>query len=333
MVTLKQLEALHWIAQLGTFERAAVKLNATQSAISKRILELEASTGLDLFDRAQRGARLTEQGEQLLSLGRNMLDIQQQILELKDAEQPPARRLRLGVTEMCALSWLPRLVSAIRDKYPTVSLEPEVDMSRNLYDRLLEDTIDIIVIPEAFSDPEITSVQIAEVSNVWTARPGMINASRALDFDKLAEYTILSQGSRSGSGLLINKWLRANGIVFQRVISCDSLTAVIGLVTAGIGVSYLPRQCFHPLVNENKLAIVPVKPALPPIPYAAMYRNDRPSVFAAAIADLAGSVCDFSFRSQNKSQDHMSPSAGCESRDARRSTSDRSKREKSHEFG
>ncbi|RUW72804.1 LysR family transcriptional regulator [Mesorhizobium sp. M2A.F.Ca.ET.067.02.1.1] len=296
MVTLKQLEALHWIAQLGTFERAATKLNTTQSSISKRILELEASTRLALFDRNQRGARLTEQGEQLLSLGRDMLDIQQRIFELRDAEQPPSRRLRLGVTEMCALSWLPRLVSAIHDKYPTVNLKPEVGMSRNLYDRLLEDTIDIIVIPEAFSDPEITSVRIAEVSNFWTARPGMIKTRRPIDLQKLAEYTILTQGSRSGSTLLINKWLRANGIAFQRTLSCDSLTAVIGLVTAGIGVSYLPQQCFHPLVNESKLAIVPVKPALPPIPYATMYRNDRPSVFTAAISDLVRSVCDFSFQ-------------------------------------
>lgn len=296
MVTLKQLEALHWIAELGTFERGAAKLNTTQSAISKRIQELEASTGLTLFDRSQRGARLTEQGEQLLALGRNMLDIQQRILELKSAKEPPARRLRLGVTEVTALSWLPRLVSAIRKCYPTVILEPEVDMSRNLYDRLLEDTIDFIVIPEAFSDPEITTIRLAEVSSVWTARAGMIDSRRALSFDELAEHTILTQGSRSGSSLLINKWMRANGIVFRRQISCDSLTAVVGLVTAGIGISYLPRQCFHPLIDEKKLEIVHVKPAFPPIPYSAMYRNDRPSIFNGAIADLASTVCDFSFR-------------------------------------
>src|SRR5262249_24604682 len=118
MITLKQLEALNWITQLGTFERAAAKLNTTQSAISKRVQELEASTGLSMLDRNQRGARLTEQGEQLLALGQHMLAIQDQILELKDGKSTPARRLRLGVTEICALTWLPRLVSAIRDNYP-----------------------------------------------------------------------------------------------------------------------------------------------------------------------------------------------------------------------
>ena len=59
MINLRQLLALHWIERLGTFERAAEHLNTTQSAISKRIQELEASTGLQLFDRSQRGARLT----------------------------------------------------------------------------------------------------------------------------------------------------------------------------------------------------------------------------------------------------------------------------------
>lgn len=293
MITLKQLEALNWIAQLGTFERAAAKLNTTQSAISKRIQELEASAGLPLFDRNQRGARLTEKGEQILALGQHMLALQDQILELKDGKQAPTRRLRLGVTELSALTWLPRLVSAIRANYPTVTIEPEVEMSRNLYDRLNEDTIDLIVIPEAFSDPEVTSVRLAEVTNVWTARPGIVKSRRTLGFEELAEYTILTQGGRSGSGLFFSKWLKTNGVLFQRVISSDSLTALVGLAVAGLGISYLPRQCYRPLFDEKKLVIIPVKPALPPVPYAAMYRNDRPSALTAAVAELARDVCDF----------------------------------------
>jgi DNA-binding transcriptional LysR family regulator len=294
MITLKQIEAFNWIAQLGTFERAAAKLNTTQSAISKRIQELEASAGFAIFDRSHRGARLTDQGEQLLALGKEMLELQQRILGLRHAGHPPARRLRLGVTEMSALSWLPRMVTAIREVHPTLVLEPEVDMSRNLYDRLLDETIDLIVIPDAFSDPEVTSVHLANVANVWTARPGMIRSRRSIDVAELAEHTILTQSGRSGSNQLINKWLRANGVVFKHVIFCDSLTALIGLVTAGVGISYLPRHSFQHLMDEKKIAIVPVKPALPGVPYSAMYRNDRPSTFVAAIAELARTVCNFS---------------------------------------
>lgn len=293
MITLKQIEAFTWIAKLGSFERAATRLNTTQSAISKRIQDLETSTGLPLLDRSHRSARLTEYGEQLLALGGEMLDLQQRILGLRDVEQPLARRLRLGVTEMSAISWLPRMVTAIQEAHPLLSIEPEVDMSRNLYDRLLNETIDLIIIPNAFSDPEVSSVHLANVSNVWTARPGAVRSSPELDCQELTDHTILTQSGRSGSSLLINKWLRANGIVFKREIVCDSLTALIGLVAAGVGVSYLPRHCFQSLLDEKRIAILPVQPPLPTVSYSAMYRSDRPSTFLVSIAELARTVCNF----------------------------------------
>ncbi|MGJ5207880.1 LysR family transcriptional regulator [Bradyrhizobium sp. HKCCYLR20261] len=294
MITLKQLEALHWIAELGTFERAAAKLNTTQSAISKRVQELEASARVPLFDRRQRGARLTERGEEILALGRQMLTLQEQILALRDGRQSPARRLRLGATELSALTWLPRLVSAIREQHPAVVIEPEVETTRTLYDRLMDGSIDLIVVPEVFSDPDVTSVRLAEVQNVWTARPGLVRSRRSLGFEELGEYTLLMQGRRSGQGLYINRWLTANGVAFKRAITVDNLTALVGLAVAGLGISYLPQRCFRPLFAEGKLSVVPVKPALPAVPYSAMYRNDRPSALTAVVAELARRTCDFS---------------------------------------
>src|SRR3546814_20763132 len=108
---------------------------------------------------------------------------------------------------MSALSLLPRLVTAIQEAHPPLFLEPEVDMSRNLYDRLLDETIDLIVIPDAFSDPEVTSLRLAEVSHVWTARPGTVRSGRALDCRELSEQTILTQSGPSGSSLLTSKRL------------------------------------------------------------------------------------------------------------------------------
>lgn len=60
MLTFKQMEALYWIVQLGSFDAAATRLNTTQSAISKRIQELERAFDLTVFDRAHRSARLTD---------------------------------------------------------------------------------------------------------------------------------------------------------------------------------------------------------------------------------------------------------------------------------
>jgi DNA-binding transcriptional LysR family regulator len=293
MITLKQLEALLWIAELGTFERAAAKLNTTQSAISKRMHELETSTGIAIFNRHERKAQLTDEGDQVLVLARQMLALQDQIASLKGGGNLPLRRLRLGVTELTAFTWLPRLVAAIRANYPNVTLEPQVDTTRALYESLAEDKIDVIAVPGTSFESTFTSVPLAKVTNVWIARPGLVKARRSLELADLYEYTILMQGRRSGSGLFLNKWMEARGAFFPRTISTDSLTALAGLAVAGLGVGYLPRQCFQPLFSKKTLAILPVKPALPAVPYSAVYRNDRPSALTSTIAKLMRAVCDF----------------------------------------
>src|SRR4051812_45591179 len=264
MITLKQIEALHWIVKLGSFERAAAKLNTTQSAISKRVQELEASTGEVLFDRNQRSARLTEEGEHLLALGREILALYERMLDRKNSGEGPARRLRIGVTELSAMTWLPRLVTALRQSFPTLTIDPEVHLSRNLHDRLLEDSIDIIVIPEVWSDPDITAVRLAEVSNDWMARPGLVTSSRCWAMQDLAQHPVFLQGAQSGTGIFYGKWLRSHGVELQRALTSDGLMALVGLTVAGLGVSYLPRQCFQPLIDEGKLEVVSTDPGLPP---------------------------------------------------------------------
>ena len=294
MFSLKQVEALYWISRLGTFERAAAKLNTTQSTISKRIHELERVAGLPLFDRSQRRASLTDKGEQLLAIAQDMLALQQRVVHLKERDETPARRLRLGITELTALTWLPRLVASLGAKYPKVTIETEVGMSRDLYDRLQEDRLDVIIIPDAFSDQHITAVQLTRNRNVWMGSPRLVRTRRKLSMVELAEYTILVQGNRSGTGIWVSKWLKSEGAMLPRLFSCDSLIALLGLAVAGLGITYLPLQCFKPLVTQGKLKVIATDPELPAIPYVAMYRRDRPSAFMAGVAELAQATCDFS---------------------------------------
>ena len=298
MFTLKQVEALYWISELGTFQRAADKLHTTQSTISKRIQELEAAIGVSVFDRDQREARLTERGAYLLSIGKEMLEMRERIFQLSNAGNLPARQLRLGVTELTAITWLPRLVSALRSQYPGVELIPEVDHGRPLYQRLLDETIDLIVVPEIFSDPRFSSLRLAEVQNSWMASQDLIRPSRTMSLSDLDAYTILSQGKSSGSGLYFDRWLKSQGIRFERVLSSNSLVALVGMTLAGIGISYLPRQCFQPLVDEGKLIIIPTNPILPPVPYVAMYANERSTQLSATVAQLTQKICDFSSQYQ-----------------------------------
>lgn len=292
MFSLKQMEALVWIVRLGSFERAADKLHTTQSAISKRIRELEQSCAVVIFDRSRRDARLTADGEQLFSVGKQMLALQEAALSVRQGRSAAQQRLRLGVTELTALTWLPALVAHLKSNDPDLSPEPIVDMSRNLFQSLCDETLDLIVIPDTFSAPELTPVPLDEIENAWIISPTL--ASKSLQLDQLALHPFITQGTKSGSGLIVSRWLRAQGIEIRTTLKCDSLIAQIGLTVAGVGFSCLPRDCFEPLLVQGKLRRVATKTPPPRIRYAAFFRADRPSSRAAQVASLCAEVCDYS---------------------------------------
>ena len=210
------------------------------------------------------------------------------------SKRTPARQLRLGITELTALTWLPRFISELRAAYPQLVIETEVALGRNLYDRLQEDMLDVIIVPDAFADPHFTAIHLARVQNVWMGSPKLVSTTGTLSIEKLTEFTLLVQGNRSGTGLWVSKWLQSEAAVVRRHYSSDSLIALLGMTVAGLGVTYLPVPCFASLVSEGKLMIIPTNPELPDIPYVAIYRKDRPNALAAKVANIAHMTCDFS---------------------------------------
>lgn len=72
-IPFASLVAFEATARLGKLSRAADELNLTQSAISQRVLKLEAHVGQRLFLRHGHGVKLTSAGELLLATTRDTL--------------------------------------------------------------------------------------------------------------------------------------------------------------------------------------------------------------------------------------------------------------------
>lgn len=293
MITLKQLEALRWIVALGSFEKAAERLHATQSAVSKRVQELEASLGVALFDRQGRSARVTDAGRDVLRLAERMLALRDEVMAVGSPSAGIAE-VKFGVTELTALTWLPTLVSELRAAYPNIALEPEVDMSADLAAALAAGKLDFIVAPDTVWRPGFRAIPLATVQNAWMCSPELFLASHIVPLADLEKFCILTQGVRSGSGMRFGKWIEESGVAFSRHVTSNSLVALVGLTIAAIGISYLPAECFHGLVERGALRVIETDPPLPPVTYALMFRDGQSASVSAAIAAIARRACDFS---------------------------------------
>lgn len=293
-MTFKQLEALYWIAQLGGFAQAASRLHASQSAISKRIHELEQRFAVELFDRNQRSARLTEKGEELFLLAKKLLEQRDAAVEQLSGSEVTQRRVRIGVTELTAMTWLPRLILAIQTSFPRVVIEPTVEDTALLKDKLLNDELDLILIPNAFVELRHMSTSLGRVESAWMCRPGYIKQSAPLPLHELARHRLLIQGTSSGTGRLYGAWMKAQGVVPENVIGVSNLMAVLGLAVSGLGIGYLPRACLQSMLDASMLRVVKVKPPLPSVEYVALRRDEGRSRLLTTVINLARDSCDFS---------------------------------------
>ncbi|OLO04905.1 LysR family transcriptional regulator [Salinicola socius] len=294
MITFKQLDAIYWVNELGSFEAAANKLHTTQSAISKRIQELEDAFGVALFDRSRRSARLTDKGLELLTLGRDLLERRDHLLERISDESVIQSHFRIGVTELTGLTWLPQLIESIRKRFPRLNIEPSIGLSSDLFGKLEQDKLDMVVVPDVFSDTRFVSQPLQNVENVWMAAHGTVAEGRELTLQEIGEFTVLTQGSHSGTGLIYERWFSQHGTRMRNSLVSDYLLAQVGLTLAGVGISYLPRQCLQFLVNRRLLQVLNTTPGLPRVQYCALYRSDRQSGLSASICELAKETCQFS---------------------------------------
>ncbi len=98
----------------------------------------------------------------------------------------------------------------------------------------------------------------------------------------------------TGAGAYYSCWLCKQKIKFSHTITSDSILTQIGLTLSGVGISYLPRQCFAYLVAKKQLCILDAPVDLPPIRYHAYYRSDRTHGINAPITEFARKTCDFS---------------------------------------
>src|SRR5581483_9432848 len=133
LTDLKGLEALVWISKKGSFSAAAKQLNTTQPAISMRIRELERKLGVPLVDRSRGRLRLTPRGMECLSYADRIVSITSYLVQSVADLHGLEGRVRIGVSESIALSWLSDLVWRINREYPKAVLEMQVDLTTRLW--------------------------------------------------------------------------------------------------------------------------------------------------------------------------------------------------------
>lgn len=135
------------VAETGGVTRAAGFLNLTQSAVSMQIKRLEESLDQQLLWRQGRGVELTRAGEQLLSLARRMLELNDEVCRrLTSADYEGS--VTLGVPHDIVYPHIPQVLRQFAASFPRVNVTLLSSFTRSLKSDFANGKADIVLTTE-----------------------------------------------------------------------------------------------------------------------------------------------------------------------------------------
>ena len=288
---LRHLRYFIAVAEELHFGRAAQNLGISQPPLSQQILALEDELGARLFDRTNRRVELSE-------AGRLFLDEARQVLAQVDKAADVARRAQLGELGEMKIGFtssapfnssIPRAIYAFRQAFPAVHLNLQEMSSAQVVEALSNESIEIglmrpLPLPDTVHTTELFREPLVAVLNA--SHPLAGGPATGIELAALAHEPFVFFPRSYGSGLYSQLLSLARQAGFSPHIAQEAGEAmtIIGLVSAGLGVSVLPASfqwmriagvVYRPLVDEGAESAVWLA-----------QRKGQTSVMARAFVDL-----------------------------------------------
>jgi DNA-binding transcriptional LysR family regulator len=298
-VELRQIESFFWIAVLGSFGGAANRLNMTQPAISSRITSLEKELGVELFDRSGRRVKLTPKGLEIFEYVEKLVELLTRIREAATGDGRLRGRLRLGVVNTIAHTWLPQLISRVECRYPKINIDFEVDISAELKTRLLSHDLDLVISVGQPSGSSIESRLLCSYSLDWIASSTLALPPEPLSLSEIAQFRLITYPKRSIPHNLIQELFKSAGIWPIRLSESNSVAAMVQIALSGIGICVIPSVVVRPQLAAGQLRVLKSEATLPPLEFYASYLDTPLNELPALVAQMADDICNEA-RAQDK---------------------------------
>ena len=130
-----KLKIFYAVAEAGSFTRATINLNLSQSAISRQIQSLEEDLKVQLFERHARGLTLTENGEYVFKTAHEVISKLKDVeTSLSDQKNKPTGKLTITTVRSFGTHWLTPRIQEFMQLNPNIEMElifddEELDLS------------------------------------------------------------------------------------------------------------------------------------------------------------------------------------------------------------
>lgn len=275
-LSFADLEMLATVVRLGSFTLAAEHLFVTQSAISQRIKTIEGQLGCALFIRSRgHPISLSGDGERLLKFAEDsrhrLQELHAELVKGHQSQEP----LTIAAISSVHRTILPEIAFEFSKSFPETSLELIDATQSQITSMLRSGRIDIAIqnmtMPtEGIILRYLTREDIIIVAS--RAHPILDQPIRALaDLD---QYLFVTSDISTNFGRIVHEWIMAHQLQLKSLVSANRIDAVIGTVSLGRALGFMPEYGIREQLRQGSLVAVPLPVRPPSRQLAVAYRSE-----------------------------------------------------------
>ncbi|MFT4150272.1 MAG: LysR substrate-binding domain-containing protein [Paracoccaceae bacterium] len=291
-ITMRHLRYFDALAQHGHFGRAAEACAISQPALSLQMKELEDLLGAPLVERATRQIRLTGLGQAFAARVRDILRAVDELEDLARASQGPfAGRLRIGIIPTAAPYLLPVVMKQLTARFAGLDLRPREAVTQKLIEDLADGRLDTAIVALPVSEPSLEEFLLFEEEFVLV-RPHEDADKPVPKPEKLREMRLLllEEGHCFRDQAL--SFCNLSPSQPRDLMEGSSLSTLVQMVGAGIGVTLIPQMAVPVETNSAKVSIARFAAPRPSRRIGMVWRKTNPlAPQLTRMAELVRGIC------------------------------------------
>ncbi|WP_116134824.1 LysR family transcriptional regulator [Tropicimonas sp. IMCC34043] len=235
---IRNLETFLEVVERGSVAEAARRMNLTPAALSQRLLVLEQELGQTLVTRVGRTMQPTEEGLAMLAAARRVVSGARDLRAIA-ANGEPAGQLRLGAIATSVTGLLPEVIVNLSQAHPSIEYFVQPGSSADLYQFVMDGDLDaaIIVRPNFALHKSLHWQRLRTEPLVFLSPE---ESAPADPHDLMRAKPFIRYDRNSWGGRIIDRYLRAHGLVVKEFLELDGLEAIAAMVNRGVGVALVP---------------------------------------------------------------------------------------------
>lgn len=257
-MNLRTLRTFVEVVRQGGFSQAAEVVSLTQSTVSKAVKTLEDELGMPLLNRLGHKNELTAAGEMTYRRAQVLLAEHNDLLaEINDLRGLKRGVLRIGLPPVGCGVLFAAMFATYRRRYPDIEIELTEYGSKKLRDCLEAGEVDLaaLLLPmdEGFDYQPVRNEPLMAVLPV----EHLLAQNTRIDFNDLADSPFILFEAGFALNAKILAACERKGVTPRVAARSGQIDFIVDLVSAGLGVAFLPRMLAHKHQHTG-IALIPL---------------------------------------------------------------------------